>query len=78
MNRSPIEMMVDRACGVDAANEYPVPQKVSVVDDDTQALMNLADAVVSWRTASKNGGANADHVRILNECADVLIKRGWW
>jgi len=52
----------------------PAKRSISVADEATQALLNLADAVIAWRLASKAGNVDADHLRIVNECADVIIR----
>ena len=64
--RSPIEMMVDRACGVDPANDtlrIHKPMRKKDIDPAAQALLAVADASVKWwRKVSKSMRANAiDH-----------------
>ncbi len=47
-HRSPIEMMVDQACGFDPSKEQPV-QNIQRLDEATKALLEVADAAKSWR-----------------------------
>lgn len=78
--RSPIEMMVDKACGVTAEDLARPSPAVSVVDSGTQALMNVGDAAVAW-LKQRDAGASADDLRnaerVLIQCARELAATGW-
>ena len=79
MARSPIEMMVDKACGVTAADlARPVP-KPRDVDDDTKALMDVGTAAVAWLKLRDNGtlARRVKAETALAEAARVLASTGW-
>lgn len=47
MARSPIEMMVDQACGFDLNAPRP-EQRPLVLDEETKALLAVVDAAEVW------------------------------
>lgn len=75
--RSPIEMMIDQACGIDP-NAEPAVQAPST-SPDTQALIDVGDAATSWLRAVESG--DQDHIkdaqRVLQQAATVLCGMGW-
>ena len=75
MRRSPIEMMVDNACGVtpeDLARPAPKPN-VQELDRETQALLKLADAAKAWHLdPGRDGGVPALHAA----CAEWVALGG--
>lgn len=75
--RSAIEMMVDQATGYDPEAHKPEPRKVMVVDEATQALMNVGDAAVAWLRARNDPDNLKDAERVLVESARVLKAAGW-
>ncbi len=46
---SPIEMMVDKACGVDVAACHPSRPVAAELDEAAKALLAVADCAVAWR-----------------------------
>lgn len=79
MARSPIEMMVDKACGMtaeDLARPAPTPRDV---DADTKALMDVGNAAVAWialrDTATLSRRVKAEEA--LAAAARVLAATGW-
>lgn len=79
MTRSPIEMAIDRACGVTAEDLARPAPKPRDVDADTKALMNVGTAAVAWLklrdTATLARRVKADEA--LAEAARVLAATGW-
>lgn len=75
MHRSPIEMMIDKACGVTAEDLVRPPPKraVQAMDRETQALLNVADAAKAWHLdPSRDGSAAALHAA----CAEWVALGG--
>lgn len=80
MARSPIEMMIDQACGVAAkdANTPVTPQ--SVPQDDAavaKALESLANAAVAWHFARAEDRMTGAIERKLDGAAAKLAELGW-
>ncbi len=79
MARSPIEMMVDNACGVTAAElarPGPNPRDVAA---DAKALMGVGTAAVAWLKL-RDSGTLARRVKAetaLAEAARALAATGW-
>lgn len=46
--RSPIEMMVDKACGFDPNNPPPIDEKPQL-DEIASTLLLIADAAKDWK-----------------------------
>ena len=79
MARSPIEMMVDKACGVTAEDLMrPVP-KGRDIDHNTKALMDVGAAAVAWLNLRDSGtlAKRVDAEQALVEAAKVLAETGW-
>lgn len=79
MVRSPIEMMVDKACGVTAEELVRPAPKPRDVDHDTKALMDVGTAAVAWLKL-RDSGTLARRVKAetaLAEAARVLAATGW-
>lgn len=71
MARSPIEMMVDKACGYDASKKESLDEKRS------KALVAVADAAVKWRKwMKKNKHASAREEELM-KAVDELMRLGW-
>lgn len=79
MARSPIEMMVDKACGFDPDAPRPEPVTRRDVDSDTLALMNVGSAAVAWLKERENGNyaSERDAFLVLIEASKVLAATGW-
>lgn len=79
MARSPIEMMVDKACGLTADDlAQPAPVRRNV-DHDTEALMNVGTAAVEWLRA-RDKVRRAEYVELerkLVDAARILAATGW-
>jgi hypothetical protein len=79
MARSPIEMMIDKACGMtaeDLAKPAPPPRDL---DADTKALMDVGTAAVQW-LKMRDSGAIGPRVKAEQKLADaarVLAATGW-
>ena len=78
MARSPIEMMVDKACGFDPDVPRPAVTR-TVVDRDTQALMNVGDAALAWLRQREKGNQDSriEAERLLVQCTKELAATGW-
>ena len=79
MARSPIEMMVDKACGLtaeDLARPAPKPRNV---DYDTKVLMDVGNAAAAWLKL-RDSGTIARRVKAetaLADAARALAATGW-
>ena len=79
MARSPIEMMIDKVCGVTAEDLARPARQIQAVDSETQALMDVADAAVAWLELRDNS-TRAKYIeaeRVLVEATKVLAATGW-
>lgn len=79
MARSPIEMMIDKVCGVTPEDLARTKREIRAVDSDTQALMNVADAAVAWLKLRDNS-TQEKYVKAelaLVEATKVLAATGW-
>jgi hypothetical protein len=79
MARSPIEMMVDKACGITAEDLARPAPKPRDLDADTKALMAVGTAAVKWAKV-RDSGKLAQRVKAetaLFEAAKVLAATGW-
>lgn len=79
MSRSPIEIMIDEACGVTGPGAIK-PPRVLDVDDAAQALMGVGDLAVAWLAATRGGDEVARDVAeaALRRAAEALEAAGWW
>lgn len=79
MARSPIEMMVDKACGVTAEDLARPTPKGPDIDHDTKALMDVGTAAVAWLNLRDNStrGKFIEAERVLVEAAKALAAIGW-
>lgn len=68
MSRSPIEMMVDKACGFDPE----APRAAEQATEEVSALLMVADAALAWWR--NPGDKEADALRMACERLDAL---GW-
>lgn len=79
MARSPIEMLIDKACDVTAEDlALPAPKRRDV-DHDTQALMDVGTAAVEWLRA-RDKVRRAEYVELerkLVDAARILAATGW-
>jgi hypothetical protein len=73
--RSPIEMMVDRACGITEAS--PPPPQRPTPDEQTEALLAVCDAAVTWLEAKELNTFTKEHEIALEEAAERLRDMGW-
>ena len=79
MARSPIEMMIDKACGITADDLARPAPKPCDVDADAKALMDVGTAAVAWLKL-RDSGTLARRVKAetaLAEAARVLAATGW-
>lgn len=84
MARSPIEMMIDQACGV-AAKDASAPTRpatqpsAGLQDDDAvaKALESLANAAVAWHLARAEDRMTGAITRKLDGAAARLVELGW-
>ena len=78
MARSPIEIMVDEACGFDPHAPKPAA-RIPEVSREAQILMNVGDAAVAWLRQRKEGteASLRDAERLLVLCAKELAATGW-
>ena len=69
--RSPIEMMVDEACGVTAEDLE--------IDHDAKALMDVGTAAVAWVKLRDNGtlASRVNAEEELVKAAQILAATGW-
>jgi hypothetical protein len=72
--RSPIEMMVDKACGYDPSKDT-APAKEPLADESA-ALLAVADAAVAWQKVMMPF-FNSDEEKTLYFAVEKLIKLGW-
>lgn len=81
MARSPIEMMVDQACGVaaDAGSQKDQQEKRAPQDDDAVAkvLERVANAAVAWHFARAENRMTSAIARKLDGAAAKLVELGW-
>lgn len=78
MRRSPIEMMVDQACGFDPTADR-TETKARDEDADTAAVMAACNAAVAWLSARETG---SEDIRLhaqasLEQAARALRDLGW-
>ena len=87
MGRSPIEVLVDRACGIEvdagAARERPTAPPVAAPDPvlearQVNALMALASAAVAWKKSRDRGGKLAWHEARLERAVSRYTELGGW
>ena len=79
MAKSPIEIMIDEACGVHT-DFVPLPKpKARDVDQDAKALMDVGTAAVAWFNLRSAGTmrARVEAEETLAEAARVLAATGW-
>ena len=74
MARSPIEMMVDRACGFDP--DAPRPPKPPI-DLEASTLMRVGTAAVAWHAAREAGLMTHAIAHELDSAAAALAGLGW-
>jgi hypothetical protein len=81
MARSPIEMMVDQACGiaVDANGKISPMEKPALQDDAAvaKALERVANAAVAWHFARAEDRMTSAIARKLDGAAAKLAELGW-
>ena len=79
MARSPIEMMVDKACGITAEDLARPALKPRDIDHDTKALMDVGTAAVAWLKLRDSGtlARRLNAEKALAEAAKVLAATGW-
>lgn len=53
--RSPIEMMVDKACGFDPANPPPVSKPEEMPENAPALMLEIVDAAKAWDRNHKKG-----------------------
>ncbi len=78
--RSPIEMMVDKACGVTAEDlelQVTVAKPPLQLDKVTKALMRVADASMQWADARSLGHDMKRHENRLHRAVNALDALGW-
>ena len=79
MARSPLETMIDKACGVTAEDLARPTLKKRDIDRDAQALMDVGTAAVAWvklrDSSTRTKFIEAE--RVLVEAAKVLSSTGW-
>jgi len=78
--RSPIEMMVDKACGITAEDlARPPPEPRPPLDEDkvTKALLRLADAAGAWSDARSLGLNLKRYENRLQRAVTTLDALGW-
>jgi hypothetical protein len=77
--RSPIEMMVDKACGFDPNAPSPPRPPVKADDPETQAVCDVCEAAAAWVRAIEDGtaaDATVAEARLLAK-ARALVATGW-
>ena len=79
MARSPIEMMVDQACGVGTKNPMQDVKQGAMKDDTSiaKALERLADAAVVWHAARAENRMTKSISKKLDDAAAKLVASGW-
>ena len=78
--RSPIETMIDNACGVPPSwvrVEQAPAKAIEPPDGATKALMHVADCAKSWAKAKSNGRKVEWHERRLERATAALVALGW-
>ena len=79
MARSPIEMMIDKACGVTQEDLAQPAPEIPTVGSSAKALMNVGDAAVAWLKLRDNS-TQEKYVKAelaLVEATKVLAATGW-
>lgn len=79
MARSPIEMMIDNACGMAADDLARPAPKARDVDADAKVLMDVGTAAVAWLKLRDNGTL-AQIIKaetVLAKAARALADIGW-
>lgn len=77
--RSPIEMMVDKACGFDPGAAPPPREPVKADDPETQAVCDVCEAAAAWVHAIEDGtaaDATVAEAELLIK-ARALVAAGW-
>ncbi len=78
--RSPIEMMVDQACGFDPNAPPPPREPVKADDEQTQLVCDACTALAAWAEAV-DGDAHTDEVAAKKRAAlaagRALVAAGW-
>lgn len=75
MSRSPIEIMIDTACGYDP--DAPLPRPAVKLDDaEVQAVYDVCEAAAVWVQADSAGDAEAA-LNDLRLKARALVAAGW-
>ena len=80
---TPIERMVDEACGVSAAPPYDVARERDkrALVSETLALLAVADAAKSWwESRAEHGLEDPQRMTIernLSEAVEELVRLGW-
>lgn len=80
MQRSPIEMMVDKACGFDANSIKQKEPRIHNQQDDeaiTKALVRVGNAAAAWHLAKAEGRMTSAIARKLDGAAAKLVQLGW-
>jgi hypothetical protein len=70
--RSPIEMMVDKACGFDPDAPTKPP-----LEEETKALCAVGDAAVTWFKKMSPSLCRTKEEENLFQAASKLFKLGW-
>lgn len=75
--RSPIEAMVDAACGFDP-NKPPPREPIKAEDPETQAVLDVCEAAAAWVRSFDGTKAEARTAEdALRKAARVLVASGW-
>ena len=74
--RSPIEMMVDKACGFDPNAPPPPRVPVKADDEQTQVVCDACTALAAWAEAV-DGDAHTDEVAAKKRAA-LAAGRALW
>ena len=78
--RSPIDMMVDKACGFDHNAPPPPREPVKAEDEQTQLVCDACTALAKW-AESVDGDAHTDEVAAKKRAAlaagRALVAAGW-
>ena len=76
---TPIERMVDEACGVGTRFEAPKPKRN--LDAETRALLDVADAAKAWwESRAEHGLEEPQRLAIernLSEAVEEMVRLGW-
>lgn len=73
--RSPIEQMIDRACGIKPGEDAQTPKPSQ--DDVALALAAVGDAAKGFVLARRRGMGIADARGVLLNATEKLIDLGW-